>query len=59
MAAAVEFVEGYRWVVTALIANIILNLWMAAQVSVGSRAAVHGGNRFLVAHFGVLMSVVL
>lgn len=30
-------VEGYRWVITALIANIIINLWMGAMIGAARR----------------------
>ena len=34
MAVVLEFVEGYRWVVAAAIANVVVVTWMAGTVSV-------------------------
>lgn len=32
---AVELVDGYRWVLAVLIANVALVGWMAKKVSIG------------------------
>lgn len=35
---ALELVEGYRWVVAAVVVNVILNQWMGIMVSVSFHA---------------------